>query len=88
MFYVATLISHPDRPAVTDALAQKAARYLPHGRPLGWLDPGVAIDIPFLIDDAEDGVAGEEEALLLKDLAGDLREIMGGELHRRRHSAA
>ena len=78
MFYVATLISHPDRPAVTDALAQKAARYLPHGRPLGWLDPGVAIDIPFLIDDAEDGVTGEEEALL-KDLAADLRDIMGEE---------
>src|SRR3974377_1371463 len=50
MFYVATLISHPDRPAVTEILAQKAARYLPHGRPLGWLDPGIAIDIPFLID--------------------------------------
>jgi hypothetical protein len=47
MFYVATLISHPDRPAVTDALAQKAARYLPHGRPVGWLNPGVAVDIAF-----------------------------------------
>ena len=78
MFYVATLISHPDRPAVTDALAQKAARYLPHGRPLGWLDPGVAIDIPFLIDDTEDGGVGEEEALL-KDLAADLHDIMGEE---------
>jgi phosphoserine phosphatase len=80
MFYVATLISHPDRPAVTEILAQKAARYLPHGRPLGWLDPGIAIDIPFLIDDAEDDEdgAGEERALL-KDLAGDLRDIIGGD---------
>ena len=34
MFYVATLISRPDRPVVNDTLAQKAARYLPHGRPI------------------------------------------------------
>ena len=76
MFYVATLISHPDRPAVTEAVAHKAARYLPHGRPLGWLAPGIAMDIPFLIDDAEAAGAAEERALL-KDLAGDLREIIG-----------
>jgi phosphoserine phosphatase len=83
MFYVATLISHPDRPAVTDALAQKAARYLPHGRPLGWLDPGTAIDIPFLMDDLmeDDPDADEQQAFaveqqaLLKDFANDLRDI-------------
>jgi len=82
MFYVATLISRPDRPVVTENLAQKAARYLPHGRPLGWLDPGVAIDIPFLIDDDEagDDVAGDRKTdALLKDLANDLRDIIGGE---------
>ena len=64
MFYVATLISHPERPAVTEALADKAARYLPHGRAVGWLASGVATDIPFLIDDVEDGAlgAGEERA--------------------------
>jgi len=80
MFYVATLISRPDRPAVTEDLAQKAARYLPHGRPLGWLDPGVAMDIPFLIDDAEDDVPddGKNDALL-RDITGDLRDIIGGE---------
>src|ERR1700722_887669 len=61
MFYVATLISHPNRPAVTDALAQKAARYLPHGRPTDWLDVGIAMDIAFLVDDVE---SGEERALL------------------------
>jgi phosphoserine phosphatase len=79
MFYVATLISHPDRPAVTDDLAQKAARYLPHGRPVDWLDPGVAMDIAFLIDDdeASDGAAGDERALLA-DLGADLRDIIGG----------
>jgi phosphoserine phosphatase len=80
MFYVATLISHPDHPAVTEALAHKAARYLPHGRAVGWLAPGVAMDIPFLIDDVEDDVLGAgEERALLKDLAGDLRDIIGGE---------
>jgi phosphoserine phosphatase len=80
MFYVATLISRPDRPAVTEDLAQKAARYLPHGRPLGWLDPGVAMDIPFLIDDAEDDGPGDgKDDALLKDITGDLRDIIGGE---------
>jgi phosphoserine phosphatase len=80
MFYVATLISRPDRPAVSDALAQQAARYLPHGRPLGWLDPGVAIDIPFLIEGTEDDDPddGKDDALL-KDIAGDLRDIIGSE---------
>jgi phosphoserine phosphatase len=78
MFYVATLISHPDRPAVTDDLAQKAARYLPHGRPVDWLAPGVAMDIAFLIDDdeASDGAAGDDRALL-DDLSADLRDIIG-----------
>ncbi len=73
MFYVATLISAPDRPAVTDALARQAARYLPHGRPVDWLEPGVALDIAFLVEDAE---AGEVPALL-KDMASDLRGIIG-----------
>jgi phosphoserine phosphatase len=79
MFYVATLISHPDRPAVTEDLAQKAARYLPHGRPVGWLNPGIAIDIPFLLDDPENDEEdghGAERALL-KDLGADLRDITG-----------
>jgi phosphoserine phosphatase len=75
MFYLATLISHPDRPAVTDVLARQAARYLPHGRPIDWLDPGVAVDIAFLLEDVE---AGAEPALL-KDLAKDLRDIIGSE---------
>src|SRR5271170_6638435 len=75
MFYVATLISAPDRPAVTDTLARKAAHYLPHGRPVDWLSPGVALDIAFLVEDAEPG----EVPALLKDMAGDLRDIIGGE---------
>jgi phosphoserine phosphatase len=74
MFYVATLISAPDRSALTDTLARQAARYLPHGRPVDWLAPGVAVDIAFLVEDTEPG----EVPALLKDMAGDLREIIGG----------
>ncbi len=77
MFYVATLISNPDRPAVTDGLARQAARYLPHGRAVGWLEPGIAIDIPFLLEDVDDAPGAEQG--LLKDLAADLRDIIGGE---------
>ncbi len=80
MFYVATLISHPDRPAVTETLANKAARYLPHGRPLGWLAPGVAIDIPFLMDDAEEGDhSADDDKALVKDITADLRDIIGSD---------
>jgi phosphoserine phosphatase len=76
MFYVATLISHPDRPVVTDALAQKAARYLPHGRPFDWLDPGFAVDIAFLADETGDAEAtSDEERVFLKDISNDLRDI-------------
>jgi phosphoserine phosphatase len=76
MFYVATLISRPDRPAVTDELAQKAARYLPHGRPVDWLHPGEAVDIAFLADDISDADSGHtEERAFLKDISDDLRDI-------------
>jgi phosphoserine phosphatase len=78
MFYMATLISRPDRPAVTDDLAQKAARYLPHGRPVDWLAPGIATDIAFLIeDDGEEDHDALARRALLKDLTTDLREIIG-----------
>ena len=76
MFYVATLISRPDRPAVTDELAQKAARYLPHGRPVDWLHPGEAVDVAFLADDISDADSGHsEERAFLKDISNDLRDI-------------
>ena len=78
MFYVATLISRPDRPAVTDALAQKVARYLPHGRPVDWLEPGVATDIAFLLDELDDPPHSGEDEDLLKDLGRDIRDIIGG----------
>jgi len=74
MFYVATLISRPEHPAVTDALVRDAARYLPHGRPIDWLAPGVAADIAFLVDEDD----GDDRRALLTDFAGDLRDIIGG----------
>jgi phosphoserine phosphatase len=79
MFYVATLISHPDRPAVTHALGRKAARYLPHGRPVDWLNPGIALDIAFLLDGIVDAIDATELQALLKDFADDLRDIIGDE---------
>jgi phosphoserine phosphatase len=83
MFYVATLISSPDRPAVTDALAQKVARYLPHGRPVDWLAPGVATDIAFLVEEFEGAETAEAEAAeaeaLFKDMAQDIRDMIGGD---------
>jgi phosphoserine phosphatase len=78
MFYVATLISSPVRPAVTDALAQKVARYLPHGRPVDWLEPGVATDIAFLAEELEGSDAGEAEKLT-RDLSQDIRDIIGSD---------
>jgi phosphoserine phosphatase len=78
MFYVATLISSPGRPAVTDALAQKVARYLPHGRPVDWLAPGVATDVAFLVEELEGATAGEAEKLT-RDLAQDIRDIIGSD---------
>ncbi len=80
MFYMATLISRPDRLAVTDALAQKAARYLPHGRPVDWLHPGAAVDIAFLADDTGEAESDQsEERAFLKDISNDLRDIAGDE---------
>jgi phosphoserine phosphatase len=74
MFYVATLISPADQPAVTDALARDVARYLPHGRPVDWLEPGVAVDIAFLLDYE----AGAAPRALIAELAADIRDIAGG----------
>ena len=47
MSYVATLISAPQRPVVTEALAARVAERLPQARVGTWLHPGVAIDIVF-----------------------------------------
>jgi phosphoserine phosphatase len=74
MSYVATLISHPDRPVVTEGLAERVARHLPQGRAAGWLAPGVAIDVLFS-GDAENGEGAAE--IWLKKLTGELRGLVG-----------
>ncbi len=79
MFYVATLISPPDRPAVNDELAQKVGRYLPHGRPVDWLAPGIAVDVAFLLDEVEAGGSAADRENLLRELANDIRDIAAGE---------
>jgi phosphoserine phosphatase len=74
MFYVATLISHPDRPPVTEELAGKVARVLPQAGPASWLAPRVAADIIF------GGPANQAgaPASLFKKLSRELRSIVGG----------
>jgi len=46
MTHVATLIAHPAQ-RMPDDIAQRAARSLPAAGALAWLDPGLALDIPF-----------------------------------------
>jgi phosphoserine phosphatase len=53
MLCVATLISHPQRPAATEALARHAAQSLPQGRVADRLAPGVAIDIAFVANSTD-----------------------------------
>jgi phosphoserine phosphatase len=74
MSYVATLISRPDRPAVTQGLAERVARHLPQGRPADWLAHGAAIDVQFS-GDAENG-AGAADSWLRK-LTSDTRALIG-----------
>jgi phosphoserine phosphatase len=74
MSYVATLISAPDRPAVSEALAARIAAGLPQARVGAWLAPGVALDIVFADPpDAPDGTAATA-----KQLTDTLRGIIGG----------
>jgi phosphoserine phosphatase len=74
MSHVATLISHPDRPAVTEALAERVARHLPQGRVAGWLAAGVAMDVEFSGDAANRADAAEN---WLRKLTGELRARIG-----------
>jgi phosphoserine phosphatase len=73
MFYVATLISHPDRPAISDGLLQKVARALPQAGPANWLAPGVAADIIF----GEPANQAGAPASLREKLSRELGNIIG-----------
>ncbi len=46
MTHVATLIAHPAQP-IPDDVGRQAARNLPAAGAPAWLDPGLALDIPF-----------------------------------------
>ncbi len=45
--HVATLVSNPETPALTDALLARAAQVLPHVTGPVWLDQGIAADLSF-----------------------------------------
>ena len=84
MPYVATLISRPEDRAVKDVLVREAASFLPMGRVGQRLDPQIAMEINFEMDDLED-LAGEGESggggvqRFLTGLANEVRTLMHGE---------
>jgi phosphoserine phosphatase len=57
MTHVATLISDPARPALEAAVLGVARAALPAAETICWLDPGIAADIPFTPDGADDKAA-------------------------------
>jgi phosphoserine phosphatase len=77
MVYVATLISRPDRTAVTEDLVRNVAQRLSQGGAARWLAHGVAVDIPFLPEPAEGRRAETGKPSGLKKLAEDLGAIVG-----------
>jgi phosphoserine phosphatase len=72
MGYVATLISAPQRPAVTEALAAQVADALPQARLRGWLAPGIAVDVLFDVAPQPGVMTGT-----LTKLTAELRGVIG-----------
>lgn len=66
MAFVATLVSNPAESVLTGDHAAAVASLIPHSRPPVWLNPGVAVDIPFT-----------ETEYLPGDLANHLRAELG-----------
>jgi phosphoserine phosphatase len=60
MTHVATLISDPARPALDDAVLAAARAALPEAEAPRWLDPGIAADILFTPDGADDKAIAEK----------------------------
>jgi len=78
MFYVATLISRPDRPAVTEELAQKAARYLPHGFVvLGFWNNGIRHPMGRFAINVPDDVKGKKMRVIESPLHIALWGMLG-----------
>src|SRR5262249_41623556 len=53
MFLVATLISNPTTPVVDDHVIKRASSALAHTEQAAWLEPGIAVDIPFSAHQSE-----------------------------------
>jgi phosphoserine phosphatase len=59
MTHVATLISNPTRAAVDENVVVIARAVLPSAQAARWLDPGIAADISFMPDGADDKATAE-----------------------------
>ncbi|MCC6776046.1 MAG: phosphoserine phosphatase SerB [Hyphomicrobiales bacterium] len=85
MTLVATLISNPAAPALTDALLALARDALPTTQPAIWLAAGVAADIPFSEPGANpQGGLGAWAAGVRGALAGAAVDVIVQPRHRRR----
>ncbi|RFB75045.1 phosphoserine phosphatase SerB [Methylovirgula sp. 4M-Z18] len=66
MTHIATLITNPAYPYLDDGHVARAGQFLPHAQAPVWLDPGIAVDIPF-------SPSGEVEAV---GLAAEIRAAL------------
>src|SRR5262245_9756008 len=65
MFLVATLISNPTTPVVDDHVIKRASSALAHTEQAAWLEPGIAVDIPFSAHQSESRASTERIRELL-----------------------
>ena len=72
MTHVATLISNPARPAVDAAAIARAVGVLATAQDARVLDPGIAVDILFNPDGADDKAVAERLRVALQDLPVDV----------------
>src|SRR4051794_12443855 len=72
MTHVATLISHPTRPALDDAAIALAVGVLATAQDVRVLDPGIAADLLFTPGGADDKVMAEQLRTALKGLPIDV----------------
>jgi phosphoserine phosphatase len=81
MTHVATLISNPAQPALDDAAIARAVGVLATAQDVRILDPGIAADIPFTPEGADDKAIAERLRAALGDLPID---VVAQPLERRR----
>src|SRR6516225_2230753 len=72
MTFVATLISNPAAPSLDAAAIERARRALPSAQAPVWLDPGIAVDIPFAGSQEHKGANGK------RALADRVRAALAG----------